>query len=90
MTLRLYIKKQYIHLDSIPRDKVIPIPSYEAWCNNCNERAEVEIIPSIEKILKHIEEIKKRSLTPYTVPDYFSGDTNNIKDPLSRTMKNKI
>ena len=77
MCMRVYVKeKLQVSDEAYSKEKCIPIPLHKAWCERCNSKTEVEVIPSVQKILEVIENIKKKMTEPIMAKDYF--DENKL------------
>ena len=86
--MRSYIDKKLYEQNSYTLEDSIPIPSFEAWCENCQSKTEVEVIPKIEKILEVIAQTKEASTEPVLTKDYF--DESNIwNEGLSEEEKQR-
>lgn len=71
MCIRLYISKDDFESGFDLKEKSFVVPLHKAWCEDCQIKTEVEVMPSIEQIKNKIEEVKHKEFTKTTSTDYF-------------------
>jgi len=94
MCIKSYIDKKLYEQNSYKLEDSIPIPFYEAWCEDCKKKTEVEVIPPIDKILEVIEDAKAASTEPILAVDYFDESKTWNKalteEEKDRTIKSHL